>query len=243
MIALMVASKIKSGLPETTLIVAPVGVISNWSGQISHHIQTDHALNVFIYHGSTKKPLKPEEFSRYDVVITSYGTLATEYYPRGAKVAPSVTHSQGLFSKIWRRVILDEGHTIRNPQTKAALAACNLMAHSKWVLTGTPIINNLKDLYSLIRFIGLTGGLERLEVFNRYVDLIVSLLAHNIALFTLHLNVVGFGSCHAFWHRQWSSFRHFAQKYHSQGRLQLPRSFSACILHPSIQNFCLCLRR
>ena len=170
MIALVVSDKKKSDSPQSTLIVAPVGVISNWSGQIAHHVKKDYALNVFVYHGAGKKLLKPEDIAQYDVVITSYGTLATDYYPRGTKIAPPVPRSQGLFSLKWRRVILDEGHTIRNPQTKAALAATNLSAQSKWVLTGTPIINNLKDLYSLVRFIGLTGGLERLEIFNRYVN-------------------------------------------------------------------------
>lgn len=151
---------------KTTLIIAPVGVMSNWSGQIAHHIKPDHALRVLVYHGNNKKPMKAEDFGEYDVVITSYGTLATEYFPRGKKNSPSVPRPQGLFSVDWRRVILDEGHIIRNPQTKSALAALNLMAQSRWVLTGTPIINNLKDLFSLVRFIGLTGGLERLEIFN-----------------------------------------------------------------------------
>lgn len=36
----------------------------------------------------------------------------------------------------WRRIILDEGHSIRNPHTKAALAATALMGKSRWVLTG-----------------------------------------------------------------------------------------------------------
>lgn len=36
----------------------------------------------------------------------------------------------------WRRIILDEGHGIRNPHSKAALAATGLLAHSRWVLTG-----------------------------------------------------------------------------------------------------------
>lgn len=166
MIALMVAEAKATGTSKSTLIIAPVGVMSNWSGQIAHHVKASDALKVLIYHGSGKKPMKAQEFGQYDAVITSYGTLATEYYPRGKKDPPSIPRGQGLFSLDWRRVILDEGHIIRNPNTKSALAATNLMAKSRWVLTGTPIINNLKDLFSLVRFIGLTGGLERLEIFN-----------------------------------------------------------------------------
>ena len=166
MISLMVADSKVSSKSKTTLIVAPVGVMSNWSGQIAHHIKPDHALRVLTYHGNNKRLTTASDFAEYDVVITSYGTLATEYFPRGKKDPPSVPRPQGLFSVDWRRVVLDEGHIIRNPQTKSALAASNLMARSRWVLTGTPIINNLKDLFSLVRFIGLTGGLERLEIFN-----------------------------------------------------------------------------
>ena len=79
---------------------------------------------------------------------------------------PPIPHASGLFSINWRRVVLDEGHTIRNPSTKSASAATSLMARSRWALTGTPIINNLKDLYSLLKFIGISGGLERLDVFT-----------------------------------------------------------------------------
>ena len=166
MISLMVADSKVFSTSKTTLIIAPVGVMSNWSEQIAQHIKPEHALRVLVYHGSGKKPMSAEDFGDYDVVITSYGTLVGEYYLRGKKDPPAVPHPQGLFSIKWRRVILDEGHIIRNPRTKSSLAATNLMAQSRWVLTGTPIINNLKDLYSLVRFIGLTGGLEHLEIFN-----------------------------------------------------------------------------
>lgn len=166
MIALMVLDKRGKSECRSTLIVAPVGVMSNWSGQIAQHVHSKDALSVLIHHGPGKKTLHPKDIDGYDVVITSYTTLALDYLPAYKTEPPPVPRSTGLFSTKWRRVILDEGHTIRNPQTKAALAASGLLAQSKWALTGTPIINNLRDLYSLIRFIGLTGGLERLEVFN-----------------------------------------------------------------------------
>lgn len=82
----MVADADDSSTLKATLIIAPVGVMSNWSGQIAHHIKAKYALRVLTYHGSGKKPMKAEDFAEYDVVITSYGTLATEYYPVARRI-------------------------------------------------------------------------------------------------------------------------------------------------------------
>lgn len=159
-------TKQAAGTSASTLIIAPVSVMSNWSDQIARHVRKDSALSVYVYHGAGRKSMKAAELAKHDVVITTYGTLGTDYLPKkGAKAAP-IPRSTGLYSVKWRRVILDEGHIIRNPQSKGAAAANAVMARSRWVLTGTPIVNTLKDLYSLIRFIGVTGGLEKLDVFN-----------------------------------------------------------------------------
>ncbi|KAL9604526.1 MAG: hypothetical protein Q9219_000491 [cf. Caloplaca sp. 3 TL-2023] len=163
MISLIVSDPLSKG---PTLIISPLGIMSNWSGQIAHHVRPDQPLKVLTYHGSSKKPLTADEMAEYDVVITTYGTLSTEYLPKGAKTPPSIPSEKGLYATNWRRVILDEGHQIRNPSSKSSLACAGLVAHSRWVLTGTPIINSLKDLYSLIRFLRLSGGLEQLQVFN-----------------------------------------------------------------------------
>ena len=149
-----------------TLIVSPLGIMSNWSGQITHHVRPDQPLKVLTYHGSSKKQMTADELANYDVVITTYGILSTEYMPMGAKSPPSIPRKKGLYATNWRRVILDEGHQIRNPGTKASLACTGLLARFRWVLTGTPIINSLKDLYSIVRFLRLSGGLERLDIFN-----------------------------------------------------------------------------
>ncbi|KAI4745354.1 SNF2 family DNA-dependent ATPase domain-containing protein [Aureobasidium sp. EXF-12298] len=151
----------QQGESSATLIVAPLSVMSNWSDQIARHVRKDQPLRVYTYHGAGKKSMGPKDFSEYDVVITTYQTLASDWASGGKP-----PKSKGLYSVHWRRVILDEGHNVRNPTSKSASAVTAVLARSRWVLTGTPIINSLKDLYSLLRFIGITGGLEKLEVFN-----------------------------------------------------------------------------
>ena len=144
-----------------TLILSPVGVMSNWRDQIACHVKKDKPLNVLIFHGSGKKEIK--NLDKYDVVITSYSTLSIEYNPYDKK---QIRPKTGLLSVHWRRVVLDEGHTVRTARTKAAQAVCALTADSRWTLTGTPIINSLKDLYSQVKFLRLSGGLDNAAAFN-----------------------------------------------------------------------------
>ncbi|KAJ5146290.1 uncharacterized protein N7515_000854 [Penicillium bovifimosum] len=144
---------------KTTLIIAPVGVMTNWRNQITEHANKETAPSVLIYHGSGKK--EAANLANYDVVVTSYGALSSDFNPDATRPP-----AKGIFSVHWRRVVLDEGHTIRNPSSKASLAACGLRADSRWTLTGTPIINTLKDLYSQIRFLKFSGGLEDMGIFN-----------------------------------------------------------------------------
>jgi SWI/SNF-related matrix-associated actin-dependent regulator of chromatin subfamily A3 len=127
---LQIISLVLTGGPGATLIVAPVSVMSNWQQQASRHVKTEHAPKVFIFHGTSKATAAG--LMKYDIVVTSYGKLQREMDKGINKVllAPEAK---------WRRVVLDEGHTIRNARTKIALAACELNAQSRWVLSGTPM--------------------------------------------------------------------------------------------------------
>lgn len=127
---LQIISLILTGGAGSTLIVAPVSVMSNWEQQIRRHVKEEHQPKILVYHGARK--VAGQELSAYDVVITSYGTLAKELDEGGSKTLLNQ-------KKNWRRVVLDEGHTIRNVKTKVALAASELKAQSRWVLTGTPM--------------------------------------------------------------------------------------------------------
>lgn len=153
---------------QPTLIVAPLSVMSNWTKQADVHFKKNKHLSTLIYHGENKKTCqKPSDFKAYDLVVTTYQTMALEWMPAGSKTkAAPVPRSHGLFSVDWRRIVLDEGHTIRRPSTKMAQAAYALLGRSRWILTGTPIVNTLRDLQSHLRFIRLTGGLEQADVFR-----------------------------------------------------------------------------
>jgi len=177
-ISLLVADPKDSGItplpiPEGvagTLIVAPVSVLSNWTSQIEAHLH-DSTLSLLVFHGATKKD-PTINLNDYDVVITSYGTLVSDYKSEGFQKNPdkqAKSTKNGLFGRTWRRLVLDEGHTIRNPRAKNSLAATRLQAVARWSLTGTPIINSLGDLYSQIRFLHYSGGFSEQEIFDRLI--------------------------------------------------------------------------
>ncbi|KAI0419289.1 hypothetical protein F5X98DRAFT_335720 [Xylaria grammica] len=141
-----------------TLIVAPTGVLSNWEQQFTEHVKGDQVPRVLRYHGSPKyHQFKKTDILKYDVVITSYGLLASQF---------KSANWTALFGVNWRRVVLDEGHVIRNPNTKNAQAAYKLQAQSRWILSGTPFVNNATDFWSALLFLKITGGIQEKNIFN-----------------------------------------------------------------------------
>src|SRR5271170_6356434 len=144
-ISLLVANPKDSGIPYVpfpvgasgTLIVCPLSLLSNWTSQIEQHLAPS-TLSVLVFHGANKKDANLD-LSKYDVVITSYGTLAADYKTEGLDKSDQkpAKSSRSLFGRMWKRVVLDEGHTIRNARTKMSRAAVRLDAVARWSLTGT----------------------------------------------------------------------------------------------------------
>jgi DNA repair protein RAD5 len=103
------------------------------------------------------------ELQNYDVVITTYGTVSHEY-SKGFHVSKN-----GIFRLKWGRVILDEAHYIKGRIIQTAKAVYELDAVFRWCLTGTPIQNNLTDMFSLLHFIKYTPWSEY-ECWNKYIN-------------------------------------------------------------------------
>jgi SNF2 family DNA or RNA helicase len=141
--------KLPIGLDSTTLVVAPLALIRQWELEIKDKIQASHALKVCVHHGP-QRTKRFQDLKKYDVVITTYQILVSEF---GSSSKEETGIKTGCFGLHWYRVILDEAHTIKNRNAKATQACYALRSEYRWCLTGTPMQNNLDELQSLIKFL------------------------------------------------------------------------------------------
>lgn len=147
---------------RATLIVTPASLISHWLEQIKTHVDRRVELKIFVHHGQSKAHIATE-LERQDLVFTTYGTMQAELND-GASVASP------LLSAKWLRVCLDEGHFIKNHNAKTAKAANALNTERKWIISGTPIQNNLKELWSLLFWLKLQPFSDSRQLFKRQIE-------------------------------------------------------------------------
>jgi len=151
--------------PCTTLVVAPMSLLAQWQSE-AENASREGSLKSMVYYGNEKNADLPtlcceaNAANAPDVIITSYGVVLSEFTQIASKNGDRVS-SRGLFSLNFFRVILDEAHSIKNRQSKTARACYEIAAKHRWVLTGTPIVNKLEDLFSLVRFL-------RVEPWNNF---------------------------------------------------------------------------
>jgi len=112
-----------------TLIVVPKSIITQWSEELSRR-----AMYVHVYDGP-QRTLKDAP-----IVLAPYSVVAD------------------LVGETWDRIILDEGHEIRNPKAKIFKTLCGMSAEVRWVVSGTPIFNSMRDFVTLCQFVGYSNG-------------------------------------------------------------------------------------
>ncbi len=128
------------------LLICPTSVIGNWQREAERFAPS---LGLVIHHGpgraKSKKALSKTR-ARKDLVITSYSLLSRD--------------SELLTSVSWSGVILDEAQNVKNPDAGQSRAARGLSASRRIALTGTPVENDVGELWSLMEFLnpGFLGG-------------------------------------------------------------------------------------
>jgi len=125
--------------------VAPTSVCPNWQAEIARFAPTltTHRLSAASDRTALVAGLGPR-----DVLVCSYGLLHQE--------------AELLGGRVWQMAVLDEAQAIKNAETKRAQASLALQAGFRLALSGTPVENDLDELWSLFNFVdpGLLGSRE-----------------------------------------------------------------------------------
>ena len=134
----------------TSLIVCPASLLFNWRREVARFVPE---LKVLSLEGPDRHG-RFKELPRYDIALTSY---------------PLLRRDVDLYREFhFGAVVLDEATHIKNPDTQNAQAAMALRANHRFVLTGTPVENSVRDLWSIMNF-ALPGYLgDRDEFRERY---------------------------------------------------------------------------
>ncbi|OTA54482.1 P-loop containing nucleoside triphosphate hydrolase protein [Hypoxylon sp. EC38] len=140
-----------------TLVIVPSAfLIDEWLSDTHDHLHYQE-LQILRHHGLTKAR-SAEELLQYDIVLSTYSTVASDFR----------SEEPVLYSINWFRVILDEAHCIRHQGIQQSGAVAVLSAKFRWCLTGTPIHNSLSDLGSLVSFLRVPL-LQKREVFRTHI--------------------------------------------------------------------------
>lgn len=122
-----------------SLVVAPTSVVHNWIEEAKRFVPS---LSIALHHGSQRGA--PDTDAQ--IIVTSYALMRID--------------REHLEQRDFAVVVLDEAQAIKTPTSQVAQAARALRARTRIALTGTPIENNLLELWSLMQFAmpGFFGG-------------------------------------------------------------------------------------
>ncbi|MBK7580798.1 MAG: DEAD/DEAH box helicase [Myxococcales bacterium] len=151
-IALLAIEKEKRRMDLPTLIVVPTSLVEVWRRQIK---QFAPHLSVLTLHGG-KRHAAFKKLPAADVVLTTYSVLSRDL--------------SRFREQEYHYAILDEAQAIKNARSQASQAVRTLRARHRLALTGTPIENNLDELWSLFEFVmpGLLGNAQRFRTGFRF---------------------------------------------------------------------------
>ena len=119
-----------------SLVVCPSSLVSNW---VQEGAKFFPEMKMLALEGPKRKKTLSEQGEQADVLVTSYALLRQDI-------------------EVWRdwgftTVILDEAQTIKNPEAQVSKAAFRLSGQYRFALTGTPVENSVKDLWSVMNFV------------------------------------------------------------------------------------------
>lgn len=145
----------KSKKNSHVLLIVPASLLGNWEKEAAKFVPK---MDVHILHGRPTKVLEDElKSTSAFLTVTTYGMTVK---------------LNELSERNWTHIIIDEAQAVKNPMSKQTKAVKKLKAENRIALTGTPIENDLSNLWSLFDFLnkGLLGTSKEFKNFTKKLD-------------------------------------------------------------------------
>lgn len=138
--------------PGRVLVVCPSALLSNWQREVSRFAPN---LSVLVHRGSERTG-DSSRFQSFNLVLTSYDVLVRDV---------------ALFDSVeWNLIVLDEAQSVKNPDARRSVAVRRLSKRIGVAITGTPIENSLRDMWSIFEFVAPEYLGSRTQFERRYPD-------------------------------------------------------------------------
>lgn len=133
------SAKMADCAPLPSLVICPPTLTGHWVYEVEKFLSHKY-LKPLQYYGSPSEREKLRHKVKYhNLIVASYDIVRKDIV---------------FFSSIkWNYIVLDEGHVIKNGKTRTSIAIKNLIANHRLILSGTPIQNNVLELWSLFDFL------------------------------------------------------------------------------------------
>ncbi|TKA80547.1 hypothetical protein B0A55_02002 [Friedmanniomyces simplex] len=158
-------------LDKPIIVVCPATVMKQWVNEF-HRWWPPLRVSILHTSGSGMLDINREARNEDDLEMTTHSRRSTTHQTKGHKAAKRIvdrvvrdghvlvttysglqTYAELLIPTDWGYAVLDEGHKIRNPNTAITIFCKELRTHNRVILSGTPMQNNLTELWSLFDFV------------------------------------------------------------------------------------------
>ena len=133
------------GVRGPHLVICPLSVLSSWMDELQKWCPDFRVVRLHSTDEAERQRLRKEvvlNVADYDIAVTTYEMACNPTF--------NLTLSQKVY---WRTMILDEGHKVKNEETAAHSVLSRVHRQHTLLLTGTPVQNNLHELYAILAFL------------------------------------------------------------------------------------------
>ncbi|XP_069466693.1 lymphoid-specific helicase [Ambystoma mexicanum] len=156
-----IAMMVERGVPGPFFVCGPLSTLPNW---VSEFKRFSPQIPILLYHGDQQTRRKlARKISKREGVLQTHPVVITSF-----EIA--MRDRPILQNFYWKYLILDEGHRIKNMNCRLIRELKQFSSDNKLLLTGTPLQNNLAELWSLLNFL-LPDVFDDLKSFESWFDI------------------------------------------------------------------------